>query len=75
MIWTSPESSPAFHVTLMDSQDQQPPWISPPSAAWRMFAVPPYPDTTFKFIPRTALRIFGASSVVDPGAVPPTMNG
>src|SRR3989338_10532519 len=73
--FTSPNSIPLRHVTLIVSKPQQPPSTSPESAAKRMSAVPLYPPTTWIGRFRAAFRTSGKSDNVEPGVWPPILTG
>src|SRR3972149_10321027 len=73
MTATSPVSSPLRHMVLIDSQAQQPPASSPPSAASLMSAVPLYGSTTLIGRLRAACTILATSEAVPPGPNPPSL--
>src|SRR5262249_58998959 len=72
---TYPESRPARHVAFMESQAQQAPATSPPSAARRISAVPLNPVTTWIGSPSAVRMIRAVLSGEAPGAVPPILTG
>src|ERR1041384_842744 len=72
---TNPDSSPFAQVTLMESQPQHPPSISPASAAKRTSAVPLNPSMTLSGTPNVDLRRCGHADVELPGPSAPNLSG
>src|SRR5918994_4721536 len=72
---TSPDSSALLQVGLIDSHAQQPPSISSASAATLILEVPLYPSIIWIGTAMASWISFGTSSVVEPGAVPPSFTG
>src|SRR6267142_6395721 len=73
MALTMPDSRPFAHVVRIDAQVQQPPSISPASAATRIFEVPLNPSINCTGKPRAAFKTRGTSESFAPGASPPSL--
>src|SRR4030095_6461446 len=72
---TNPDSTAFAQVTLIESQPQHAPSISPASAARRISEVPLKLSTTLIGRPRTALSNCGKAEVAFPGPRLPSLTG